>query len=67
MTRPQYALVGCSECEWLWIVGTAADRVSCSRCGHTYPLDRLKQFAASDDRADVVAARTERLQRRAAR
>lgn len=59
-----YAVVGCSECEALWIVEGRPDRSECPRCGTTRKYEKRRQFVTTEDedharevRASMLAAR----------
>jgi hypothetical protein len=53
-----YAVVGCSNCQALWIVEDRPETTSCPRCGDRNEFDRLKQFVRteSQDKAREVRA-----------
>lgn len=60
----QYAVVGCSACEALWVVETDVESTGCPRCGRRHQFDQLHQFVRTDSidvarqgRAAVLAAR----------
>lgn len=59
-----YAVVGCSDCEALWVVETDIESTGCPRCGRRHQFDRLHQFVCADSievaregRAAMLAAR----------
>jgi hypothetical protein len=59
-----YAVVGCGECQALWIVERRAETSQCPRCGTTRPFEKRKQFVTTDDedharevRASMLASR----------
>jgi hypothetical protein len=53
-----YSLVGCRECDALWIVDGRPETTNCPRCQTRHPFDRLKSFAQDEDEALVREART---------
>ena len=59
-----YAVVGCDECEALWIVEGRPETSGCPRCGRTRAHEKRRQFISTDDedharevRASMLAAR----------
>ncbi|MFB6148605.1 MAG: DUF5817 domain-containing protein [Halobacteriales archaeon] len=61
-----YAVVGCSDCQALWLVEDSPATTECPRCGRRHQFDRLKQFVTTDDedharevRASMLAARSD--------
>lgn len=44
-----YSVVGCSECEALWIVDGRPDTTECPRCGTRHRTKQLKRFVETDD------------------
>ena len=59
-----YAVVGCSNCEALWIVEGRPARSECPRCGTTRKYEKRRQFVTTEDedharevRASMLAAR----------
>ena len=48
-----YAVVGCGDCEALWVVEGEPKTTGCPRCGKRHRFDRLRTFAetAEEDRA----------------
>lgn len=59
-----YAVVGCGECEMLWIVEGRPETSQCPRCGKTRKYKKRKQFVTTEDRdharevrASMLAAR----------
>jgi hypothetical protein len=44
-----YAVVGCSECEALWIVEGRPETTGCPRCGKRHRAKKLKRFVETDD------------------
>jgi len=59
-----YAVVGCGECEGLWIVETGAESSQCPRCGTTRPLAKRTKFATADDEDRARDLRTRLLAER---
>jgi hypothetical protein len=55
--RHMYAVVGCSECEALWVVEGRPETTGCPRCGKRHQFDSRKQFVRTDDEAEARAAR----------
>ncbi|MFP4530001.1 MAG: DUF5817 domain-containing protein [Halodesulfurarchaeum sp.] len=53
-----YAVVGCSNCQALWIVEGRPETTSCPRCRTRHEFDRLKQFVRTEDRAEAREVRT---------
>ncbi|MFW5974020.1 MAG: DUF5817 domain-containing protein [Natrialbaceae archaeon] len=59
-----YAVVGCGECQALWIVEGRPERSECPRCGTTRKYQKRRQFVTTDDedharevRSSMLAAR----------
>jgi len=59
-----YAVVGCGECQALWIVEGRPERSQCPRCGTTRKYTKRRQFVTTEDenharevRASMLAAR----------
>ncbi len=59
-----YAVVGCSECQALWIVEGRPERSECPRCGTSKQYEKRRQFVTTDDedharevRSSMLAAR----------
>jgi hypothetical protein len=59
-----YAVVGCGECQALWIVEGRPERSQCPRCGTTRQYEKRREFVTTDDedharevRASMLAAR----------
>lgn len=60
-----YAVVGCGECQALWIVAGRPERSECPRCGTTRAYEKRREFVSTDDenharevRASMLAARS---------
>lgn len=61
-----YAVVGCGECQALWIVEGRPETSQCPRCGKTRKYKKRRQFVTTEDqdharevRASMLAARQE--------
>lgn len=59
-----YAVVGCPDCEALWVVEGSPETSECPRCGRTRSHDARKRFYTTDEpdeareaRARLLAAR----------
>lgn len=52
-----YAVVGCSDCQALWIVEGRPETTECRRCGTRHRFEHLKRFVETDDRAAAREAR----------
>lgn len=59
-----YAVVGCSDCEALWIIEGRPETTQCPRCGKRHRANSRKRFVETDDenharevRASMLAAR----------
>ncbi|MDZ7849637.1 MAG: DUF5817 domain-containing protein [Halodesulfurarchaeum sp.] len=52
-----YAVVGCSNCQALWIVDGRPETTSCPRCRTRHEFDRLKQFVRTEDREEAREVR----------
>jgi hypothetical protein len=59
-----YSVVGCDECQALWIVEGRPETSQCPRCGKTRGFEKRRQFVTTDDedharevRASMLAAR----------
>lgn len=60
-----YAVVGCDECQALWIVEGEPERSGCPRCGRTRLHEKRRKFVTTEDgdharevRASMLAARS---------
>jgi hypothetical protein len=60
-----YAVVGCSDCEALWVIEGRPDTTQCPRCGKRHRANNRKRFVETDDedharevRASMLAARS---------
>ena len=59
-----YAVVGCSDCEALWVIEGRPETTRCPRCGTRHRTSGRKRFVETDDedharevRASMLAAR----------
>lgn len=52
-----YAVVGCGNCDALWIVEGRPETTGCPRCGKRHRFDRLKRFAETDGEDGARLAR----------
>jgi len=59
-----YAVVGCGECQALWIVEGRPERSGCPRCGTTRKYEKRREFVTTENedharevRASMLAAR----------
>jgi hypothetical protein len=59
-----YAVVGCGECQALWIVEGRPETSQCPRCGKTRAYEKRREFVTTDDedharevRSSMLAAR----------
>lgn len=52
-----YAVVGCSNCQALWIVDGGPETTRCPRCGTRHQFDRLKKFVRTGDRVEAREVR----------
>jgi hypothetical protein len=60
-----YAVVGCSDCEALWVIEGRPETTQCPRCGKRHRAESRKRFVETDDedharevRASMLAARS---------
>ncbi|MFB6109270.1 MAG: DUF5817 domain-containing protein [Halodesulfurarchaeum sp.] len=53
-----YAVVGCSNCQALWIVEGRPETTTCPRCGTRHQFERLKQFVKTPDREEAREVRS---------
>ncbi|MFC7234354.1 DUF5817 domain-containing protein [Halosegnis marinus] len=60
-----YAVVGCSDCEALWVVSGRPETTSCPRCGARRRFAKLKKFAETEDADAAKNVRSAMVQRRA--
>lgn len=52
-----YAVVGCNECDALWIVEGNPQTTGCPRCGKRHQFDRLKKLVETEDEDRARQAR----------
>jgi hypothetical protein len=52
-----YAVVGCSECEALWVVADRPETTRRPRCGTRHRFERLKRLATADEQSVAREAR----------
>lgn len=59
-----YAVVGCSECDMLWVVEGRPETSQCPRCGTRRPYAKRRKFVSTEDedharevRASILANR----------
>lgn len=52
-----YAVVGCSECQSLWIVHGRPETTSCPRCGSRHQFDRLRKFVTTEEKGEAMEVR----------
>lgn len=52
-----YAVVGCGDCEALWVVEGEPQTSGCPRCGKRHRFDRLRRFAETEDEDRAKQAR----------
>lgn len=52
-----YAVVGCSDCQALWIVEGRPERTQCPRCGSRHKFERLEPFVRTEDRDEAREVR----------
>lgn len=60
-----YRVVGCRECDELWIVADQPETTGCPRCGTRYRFDALQVFAETDAEPAAREARAALLADRA--
>ncbi|MDZ7745406.1 MAG: DUF5817 domain-containing protein [Halobacteriales archaeon] len=53
-----YAVVGCSNCDELWVVEGRPDTTQCRRCGTRRQLSKLKKFAETETAAAAKNVRS---------
>lgn len=52
-----FAVVGCSNCQALWIVEGRPETTTCPRCGTRQEFDRLRQFVRTEDKSEAREVR----------
>lgn len=60
-----YAVVGCTDCKALWVVGGRPETTSCPRCGTRRQFAKLKKFAETETAEAAKNVRSTMQQRRA--
>lgn len=60
-----YAVVGCSNCDALWVVEGRPETTSCPRCGKRRQFAKLKKFAETDTADAAKNVRSAMQQKRA--
>lgn len=60
-----YVVVGCSECDHLWIVEDDRESTECRRCGSRHDLDARRHFAEAEDANTARELRSRILAQRA--
>jgi hypothetical protein len=60
-----FAVVGCSDCEALWVVEGRPDTTSCPRCGTRRQFEKLRKFAETESADAAKNVRSVMQQRRA--
>jgi predicted Rossmann fold nucleotide-binding protein DprA/Smf involved in DNA uptake len=53
-----YAVVGCSNCDALWVVDGRPDSTSCPRCEKRHRFGKLKKFHETPDATEAREARS---------
>ena len=53
-----YAVVGCGECDALWVVEGRPKTTGCPRCGKRHRFDRLRRLAETEDEDAARQARS---------
>ncbi|MFB6113495.1 MAG: DUF5817 domain-containing protein [Halodesulfurarchaeum sp.] len=53
-----FRVVGCSNCDALWIVEGDPDRTQCPRCRTRHQFDRLRAFVETDSKDEAREVRT---------
>lgn len=59
-----YAVVGCTDCGSLWLLGDPGETATCPGCGTRHRTERLKRFYRSEDREAARQARAAMLAER---
>jgi hypothetical protein len=59
-----FAVVGCSECQALWVVDTDVETTGCPRCGTRHRLEKLKQFVRTAEESEAREVRGSLLAKR---
>lgn len=53
-----YSVVGCPDCESVWIVESEPTTTTCPRCGTRHQFDRLRKLARAEDKLAAREARS---------
>ena len=53
-----YAVVGCNECDALWVVEGRPESTSCPRCEKRHRFGKLKKFYESEHADEAREARS---------
>lgn len=56
-----YAVVGCNECNGIWVVEGRPETSQCPKCGKRHQFDRLRNLYETDDAEEAKQARGELL------
>ena len=56
--RTMYSVVGCPDCEAVWIVESAPTTTACPRCGTRHQFDGLRKLARAEDKLAAREARS---------
>lgn len=59
-----YAVVGCSDCEALWVVEGRPETTSCPRCERRHQHKKLKRFVTCETASEAKDARARLLAKR---
>lgn len=59
-----FAVVGCSDCQALWVVETDVETTGCPRCGTRHQFDHLNQFVRTGDETKAREVRAALLAKR---
>lgn len=59
-----YAVVGCRDCQALWVVEGRADTLTCPRCGSARKWSRRRKFHETSDATEARQARAALLAKR---
>lgn len=57
MGTETYAVVGCTDCSALWVVGGTPETTECPRCGKRRRFGKLRRFVETEDRAEAREVR----------
>lgn len=59
-----HSVVGCSNCQFLWIIKGEPKTAPCPRCGKTKPFRRRRKLAIAEEKSAAVQAPTQLLKER---